>query len=115
MFYLYKDFIGRLDFKVSQKNYGLHLDELIVSAKNMKLFSHGDWKYTRGLHKTSMNITLSSKNFGGMLTDLGYAVVIDQGTAQATGDIDWQGTPLQFSLAKLNGTLQLKVEEWQYC
>ncbi|MCW8901082.1 MAG: DUF3971 domain-containing protein [Gammaproteobacteria bacterium] len=110
-FYLDKDFIGRLDFKVSQKNYGLHLDELIVSAKNMKLFSHGDWKYIRGLHKTNMNITLSSKNFGGMLTDLGYAVVIDQGTAQATGDIDWQGTPLQFSLAKLNGNLQLKVEK----
>lgn len=109
-FYLDEDFIGRLDFKVSRKKYGLHLDELIVSSKNMKLFSHGDWRYARGIHKSNMNITLSSENFGGMLTDLGYAVVIDKGTAQSTGDINWEGTPTQFSMAKLNGTLQLKLE-----
>lgn len=109
-FYFDKDFIGRLDFKVSKKKYGLHLDELIVSAKNMTLFSHGAWRYTRGIHKTNMNITMSSKNFGGMLTDLGYAVVIEQGTGQADGEINWEGTPTQFSLAKLNGTLQLNLQ-----
>ena len=110
-FYLNKDFIGRFDFKVSQRKNGLHLDELIVSSKNMKVFTHGDWHYTQGKHKSSMNFTLSSNNFGGMLTDLGYAVVIDKGIAQAVGEINWNGAPTQFSLARLNGEIQLNLKD----
>lgn len=110
-FYLNKDFIGRLDFKVTKKKYGLHLDELIVSSKNMKLFSHGDWRYSQGKHKTNMNFTLSSNNFGGMLTDLGYAVVIEQGVARAVGEVYWNATPTQFSLARLNGEIQLNLKD----
>lgn len=106
-----KTFVGRFDFKVSKKKYGLHLDEMIVSAKNMKLFSHGDWKYVRGKHKTDMNITMDSKNFGSMLTDLGYAVIIEKGIAQAVGKFNWDGTPTQFSLDKLNGNIQLNLED----
>ncbi|MDH5600219.1 MAG: DUF3971 domain-containing protein [Gammaproteobacteria bacterium] len=110
-FHLNNDFIGRLDFKVSRKKYGLHLDELIISSRNMKIFSHGDWLYTKGKHNTNMNFTLSSHNFGAMLTDLGYAVVIDKGTAQAVGKINWNGTPTQFSLKRLNAEIQLKLKD----
>ena len=109
--YFDKTFIGRFDFKVSQKSQGLHIDELIVSSKNMKLDSHGDWQYIRGKHKTNMNITLDSKDFGAMLTDLGFAVVIDKGVAQGLGKFHWQGTPMQFSLSKLNGDIKLNLED----
>lgn len=104
-------FLGRLDFKVSQKKYGLHLDELILSAKNMKLVADGDWRYKQNNHKTSMDITLSSKNFGSMLTDLDYAAIIEQGTARAISKISWQGAPTQFSFNKLNGHIQLNIED----
>jgi len=100
--YFDKVFYGRLDFKSSKKKYGLHFDELILSAKNMKLFSHGDWRYSRGKHKTSMDITLSSENFGTMLTDLGYAAIIESGKAQAVGKINWDGAVTQFSTGKIN-------------
>jgi len=108
--YFDKVFYGRLDFKSSKKKYGLHFDELILSAKNMKLFSHGDWRYSRGKHKTSMDITLSSENFGTMLTDLGYAAIIESGKAQAVGKINWDGAVTQFSTGKINGTIQLSLE-----
>ena len=102
-------FLGRLDFKISQKKKGLHFDEVILSSKNMKLFSHGDWRYSRGSHKTDMDFTLSSDDFGGMLTDLGYAAIIQKGTAQASGKLKWWGAPTEFSLEKLNGDIQLKL------
>ena len=102
-------FLGRLDFKISQKKQGLHFDEVILSSKNMKLFSHGDWRYLRGSHKTDMDFTLSSNDFGGMLTDLGFAAIIRKGTAQASGKLKWFGTPTEFSLEKLNGDIQLKL------
>lgn len=109
-FYFDKIFIGRLDFKSSKKKYGLHLDELIVSSKNMKLVSHGAWRYSRGKHKTNMDITLSSHDFGGMLTDLGYAAVIEKGTAKAICKLKWDAAATQFSYDKLNGTIQLNLK-----
>ncbi|MCK5387124.1 MAG: hypothetical protein KAJ39_08050 [Gammaproteobacteria bacterium] len=102
-------FLGRLDFKISQKKQGLHFDEVILSSKNMKLFSHGDWRYSRGSHKTDMDFTLSSEDFGGMLTDLDFAAIIRKGTAQVSGKLKWWGAPTQFSLKKLNGDIQLKL------
>lgn len=109
--YFDKLFLGRLDFKTSKKRYGLHFDELILSARHMKLFSHGDWRYKRGVHKTDMNITLSSNNFGGMLTDLDFSAIVAGGTAQAVGKLSWQDAPTKFSFDKLNGEIQLNIEK----
>ena len=108
--YLDNVFLGRLDFKSSKKEYGLHFDEVILSSKNMKLFSHGNWKYKNGKHKTEMDLTLSSHDFGGMLNNLGFAAVIRKGTARGAGELHWWGAPTQFSLGKLNGDIQLKIE-----
>ncbi len=108
--YVDKTFIGRLDLKSSKRRYGLHIDELILSAKNMKLFSNGSWRYSKGDYKTNMKITLSSNNFGGMLTDLGFAAVIEQGVTNAMATIHWKGAPTQFALNKLNGKIQLKIK-----
>ncbi len=102
-------FLGRLDFKISRKKQGLHFDEVILSSKNMKFFSHGDWHYLRGSHKTDMDFTLSSDDFGGMLTDLDFAAIIRKGMAQVSGKLKWFGAPTEFSLEKLNGDIQLKL------
>lgn len=109
-FYFDDVFLGRLDFKVSPNKHGLHFDEVILSAKNMKLFSHGDWEYKGRSHKTKLDLTLSSGDFGGMLNDLGFSAVIRKGEAQASGKLNWWGAPTQFRLNKLNGDIQLKIE-----
>ena len=109
--YLDKIFLGRLDFKVSQKNYGLHFDEVILSAKNMKAVSNGSWRYARKKHKTDVNITLSSNDFGGMLKDLGFSVIIEKGTAKTLSKLSWPGAPTEFSLNTVQGKIQLNLED----
>ena len=109
--YFDKLFLGRLDFKTSHNQHGLNFDEIILSAQNMKFLSHGDWKYRRGEHKTDLEFTLSSKDFGGMLDDLDFAAIIRQGTAQVSGKLKWNGTPTDFSLEKLNGDIHLKIKD----
>ena len=107
---LNKDFLGRLDFKASKRNYGLYLDEFILSAKNMKLVGHGEWKHNKGNPRTNLDLTLSSNDFGSMLTELGFSAIIEHGTAQAVSKLHWYGTPAEFKLSALNGTIQLKLE-----
>ena len=102
--------LGRIDFRVRPTNSGMHFDEIILSSKNMKLDAFGDWDYSRGKHVTNMDITVNSKNLGGMLTDLGYSGIIDKGKAQMLGKIHWNAAPTQFSLSKLGGNILLNVE-----
>jgi len=109
--YFNKINLGRIDFKSSKNKKGLHLDELIVSSKNMKLFAYGDWHQTKGKHTTNLNVTLSSNNFGSMLTDLGFSSVIDKGVAKMISTLNWEGAPTQFALAGLNGDVQLNLEK----
>ncbi len=109
--YFDKILLGRLDFKVSSKNYGVHFDEIILSAKNMKAVAHGSWRYTRKKHKTDMNITLSSNDFGGMLKGLGFSAIIEKGTAKTLSKINWEGSPTQFSWATVNGSIRLNLED----
>lgn len=104
-------YYGRLDFKTSQKYQGLHFDEIILSARNMRLFSHGDWIYKNAGHQTKMDFTVSSKNFGGMLQDLDFEETVRKGAAQISGKINWWGTPAQYSIDKLNGNVHLKISK----
>ena len=101
---------GRIDFRVSPTKSGMHFDEIILSSKNMKLDAFGNWDFSRGKHVTNMDVTVNSKNLGGMLTDLGYAGIIDKGKAQMLGKINWDAAPTQFSLSKLGGNVLLNVE-----
>ena len=109
--YFDKMFLGKLDLKVSKQKNGLRFDEVLLSTKNMNLFSHGDWDYVRGKHRTNMDITLKSDNVGDMLNDLSYSSIIEKGTANITSKIHWLGSPTQFSIKKLIGNIKLNVEK----
>ncbi len=102
--------LGRIDFKTSKIKEGLRLDELIISAKNMKIFTHGDWLYKKKRHNTNLQVTLSSDDFGNMLKGLGYSAVIGGGTVKSFSTLSWQGAPTQFSLINLDADIQLNIE-----
>jgi len=109
-FYLDDVFLGRLDFKSSHKKKGMRFDEVILSARNMKLVASGDWLYNQHKHKTEFDVTLSSKNFGTMLTDLGFKPTLAGGEAKTTGKFYWDNAPSKFSLETLNGAVQLDIK-----
>ena len=108
--YLDNIFLGRLDFETSQKKNSMHFDEIILSARNMKLVASGDWLYKKHKHKTELDITLSSKNFGTMLTDLGFKPTLAGGEAKTIGQLYWDDAPSKFSLNRLNGAVQLDIQ-----
>ncbi|MDX5583831.1 MAG: DUF3971 domain-containing protein, partial [Aureibaculum sp.] len=104
-------YLGQLDFKISKRKNILHFDEIAMLTNNMNLFAHGDWSFIKGKHKTNMDITLKSDNFGHMLRDLGYKDLVEKGIVNTTAKIYWDGSPTQFSLNKLNGEVKLNLEK----
>ena len=108
--YFDKMFLGQLDLKVSKRKNVLHFDEVAMLTENMNLFAHGDWSVTKGKHKTNMDITLKSDNFGDMLQDLGHKDLVEKGKVNTTAKIYWNESPTQFSLEKMNGDIKLNLE-----
>ena len=108
--YFDKMFLGQLDLKVSKRKDVLHFDEIAMLTENMNLFAHGDWSLSKNKHKTNMDITLKSDNFGDMLRDLGHKDLVEKGKLNTTAKIYWNGSPTQFSLNKLNGDVKLNLE-----
>ena len=103
-------FLGQLDFKISKRKNVLHFDEVAMQTNNMNVFAHGDWSLNKGKHKTKLDITLKSENFGSMLDDLGYKDLVEKGNVNTTAKIYWDGSPTEFSLSKLNGDVKLNLE-----
>ena len=102
--------VGRLDFTSSRNKHDLRFDEIIVSAPHMKVVGKGEWKNAHGKQATTLDLTLSSDDFGGMLNTLGFAAIIDHGTAQADAKLNWQDAMTKFSLDKLNGEVKLNLK-----
>lgn len=109
--YFDKIFLGKMNFIVSKKRYGLRLDEMILSEKNGKFEATGDWFYNRGSHKTNLVVTLQSKDFGSMLTDMDFSAIIEHGQANMLGKFNWDDAATHFSLEKLNGNIKLKIKD----
>ena len=102
--------VGRVDFTTSRNKQGLHLDEVIMSAPHMKVVGQGDWTNAHGKQVTTLDLTLSSDDFGNMLHTLGFAAIIDNGSAQAVAKLSWQDAMTKFSLKKLNGEVQFNLK-----
>lgn len=103
--------VGQVDFKTSRGANSIVLDELILMAPHMKLVGGGFWREVYDNHFTELDLTMSSDNFGQMLTDLGFKAIVGNGNAKAVGKISWNGAPTQFRLADLNGNIQLTVKD----
>lgn len=83
-------------------------NKLAINAPSFKLQGDGYW---RPKGKTHGELTLKSGDLGKMFRDLGFASVIKNGKTEARGEVEWPGSPLDFSLAKLAAKGKVNITE----
>ena len=88
---------------------GLRIEQLDTNSPVIALRARGDWTLDQGLEKSRFNVTFTSENLGRMLDALGFAGIVDGGQTMAQLDGEWSGSPAQFGLARITGTLQARV------
>lgn len=79
-----------------------------INAPNFKLEGSGSW---RPGGKTRLQLALNSSNLGKMFRSMGFASVIDGGKTKANGDVEWPGSPLEFSLKGLAAKGRINIED----
>ncbi|MEY4766975.1 MAG: hypothetical protein RI907_3648 [Pseudomonadota bacterium] len=100
------------------------LQRFQVSNPEAKLNAEGQWALaggaTRGsgrasaLSRSSFQFNLDVANSGNLLTRLGLPKTVQGGKGNLTGQISWQGSPLEPDPLSMLGDIRIKISEGQF-
>ncbi|MET0024797.1 MAG: YhdP family protein [Sedimenticola sp.] len=109
-----KDY-GRFTLKAQRQAAGINLEQLSLVSDTTRLNGSGIWTTDdQGDQTSSLDIRLDSDNFGALLEDFGFTANLEEAAAEIDSRISWQGSPMLFSLDKLNGQLALRLGEGRF-
>jgi len=103
--------LGKLQLQTERLINGIHFKKFKLSGANKNLDLTADW--IKQLHGTSTQIsgTLKTEGFGQFLSELGFSDDFKETHADISFTGGWNAAPHQFSLARLNGQLQVKLSD----
>lgn len=89
------------------------IEQLLAKNKFGEIAVNGNWDIPSGnqIGKTALKVDLKTSDAGELLTSLGIKEnVIDRGRGDITGNLNWQGSPIDFNTLSLNGDLKLEIK-----
>ena len=104
---------GTLNLTATRTPTGVTMQKLVVSGPEVVFIANGDWQIENDEQVTNLVAKLKAEKFSKLLTDLGYSAGFEAGKSRNTARLRWVGSPLQFSVAKLDGTMQIKIDKGQ--
>ncbi len=105
--------LGTLNMVVSKTPSGLRMDKLAIVNPDLRFTADGEWQVEDDEQITRLNSKLKAEKFSKLLSDLGYSVGFEAGKSRNAAQIEWNGSPLQFEVQKLNGALQIRIDQGQ--
>ena len=103
--------LGRLQLRTERLTNGIHFKKIQLRGENGQIDLTADWMKQPVGTNTQIKGSLNMENFGAFLSKLGFSDDIKETTAKIDFNGGWGGGPHQFSMARLNGQLQLDLED----
>lgn len=101
--------LGRLLIDTSRITNGVQFEACNLIGDNQQLLLTGDWKYENNRHRTRLHGNLNTTSLGDLINKLDFSTQLIAAPANIDLDFDWQAAPYQFSLADLNGSLNMRL------
>nr|VFJ93351.1 MAG: TIGR02099 family protein [Candidatus Kentron sp. LFY] len=104
--------LGRVDMlELSPNPQGLRIQNIKVTSENFRIRGHGMWKYLAQSNQSEFHIETSGPDLGKLLSSFGYEGDVAKGgeTELKLSDARWPGSPTQFALDRMTGTLDVKI------
>ncbi|OOG61362.1 TIGR02099 family protein [Rhodanobacter sp. B04] len=90
---------------------GLHIEQLRALSSRVQINASGDWNGSASNSHTHMKISFAAEDLGEMLGALGYDGLVNGGKTHDELDASWPGAPSALSLATMDGTLSIHVND----
>ncbi len=88
---------------------GLHIEQLRALSSRVQINASGDWNGSASNSHTHMRINFSAEDLGAMMGAFGYDGLVNGGKTHDQLDASWPGAPSALSLATMDGTLGIHV------
>lgn len=105
--------LGRLELRASETGNDWQIDQLRISNPDSVLTANGEWHNWLSNPNTQMNVNWDINQLGNTLTRFGYPDIIKDGTTQLSGKLRWPGSPHEFNVEQLSGTISLDARSGQ--
>ncbi|MCS3902319.1 uncharacterized protein (TIGR02099 family) [Methylohalomonas lacus] len=107
--------LGRFRLTADRTTRGLDIREIGFHKPGLDISGNGTWQNTARATRSQFNLELQSERIGEMLSTFGYTdETIAGGQTALRMQASWPGSPMTFSLASLNGSLDLAIEEGRF-
>ncbi len=102
---------GKLSLQAHPTEYGVIIDQAKLDSPVMQATAKGSWVQRDHLVESRFTIDVTGDQLGAILGQFGYGGEIDQGKSVIHLSAAWPDTPLDFSLEKMSGELEVSVEK----
>jgi uncharacterized protein (TIGR02099 family) len=106
--------LGRFRLLAKQQDSDWIIDKLAISNPDSTLMVDGTWQNWKFRPDTKLNLNWDIANLGNTLDRFGYPDTLKNGSADLSGQLKWAGSPHEFNVAGLSGTLQLSAKDGQF-
>lgn len=107
--------LGIAALKTVRVENGLKLESLSFSQSDFKLQGSGEWILEADVQQSRVDLRVHGKTLSGLLKSFDYEVAnIDGGETEISIAAGWGGMPAEFSLDKLRGSFNLRVDKGRF-
>ncbi len=103
--------LGSLQMHVKPVAMGASIEKIVLSSADVSVDIVGKWLFKNKQQSSKFRVQAKGESLGALLEQFGFG---SSGIAEGKTDIDinakWNSSPTEFQLAKLKGSLALKVE-----
>lgn len=105
--------LGTAGLRTRQTATGMRIEQLQTRAPKQSIDVGGDWSRQAGAAQTRLELQVQSGDFGALLAGFGFGRQIDGGEGNIALRARWPGSPADFSLAGLGGTMAVDLRDGQ--
>lgn len=109
--FIYNNFeLGKMELDTLPITKGLSIEKIAFSNPKLNIIGSGDWTGKETIDSSSFEMELHAENMETMLTTFNYnQTPVKKGETNLYLKADWQGTPMDFSLEGMNGSLKMQI------
>ncbi|MEX1222867.1 MAG: YhdP family protein [Idiomarina sp.] len=103
--------LGRISAEFAPIEHGIAIENVLVNRGSNRLQLEGRWLRKPAadgelVDQTFLNGSLSSDDFGALLSEYDITTVIQDSSASINADLSWQGSPYEWNADSLDGRLE---------
>lgn len=112
----YKDNqLGQLELQTNNVENGINISNLSISKPGFNITANGEWMRIDGIDRSEFYAKLESESIETMLATFNYnSANIQEGQTTIEMNANWMDTPMSFSMEKIIGELDMKIDKGQF-